>query len=304
MIEEFTVKLIANLPDNITNVKEPLVIDLVMDGGAFNGSYLAGALYFLKEMERRKYIKIGRISGSSVGSIVGFLYYIDGLHLMPSLYEKMTAGFRQTHNLKLIKDLKILLGNSIPDDICQIINNKLFITYHNIKKRTKPVKYTYKNVDDILNTLIKSAYVPFLIDGNLLYKNKYIDGLFPFIFKEQKQKILYLDLFGYDKITGILIVKNEKSNYHRIISGLLDIHAFYTKQTSTQMCSYVNDWSIIDRSRNYLRVLIEKIILFFVYAIIFVNKTVAVEIKQNIIYKSSAKILYRIFIIIIDNLCL
>ena len=162
----------------------------------------------------------------------------------------------------------------------------------------------FKNVDDILNTLIKSAYVPFLIDGNLLYKNKYIDGLIPFIFKEQKQKILYLDLFGYDKITGILIVKNEKSNYHRIISGLLDIHTFYTKQTSTQMCSYVNDWSIIDRSRNYLRVLIEKLILFFVYAIIFVNKTISTEIKQSIIYKSSAKILYRIFIIIIDNLCL
>ena len=61
MMNEFVVKLIDNLPDSIKNAKEPLVLDLVLDGGAFNGSYLVGALYFLKEMEKRKYVKINRI---------------------------------------------------------------------------------------------------------------------------------------------------------------------------------------------------------------------------------------------------
>jgi hypothetical protein len=304
MIEEFTVKLIANLPDNITNVKEPLVIDLVMDGGAFNGSYLLGALHFLKEMEKRKYIKIGRISGCSVGSLAGFLYYIDGLHLMQKLYEILTDGFRERRNLEFIKDLKKHLGNHIPDDICQKINDKFFITYHNIKKGTKPVKCRYKNIDDVLNTIIKSSYIPFLIDGNLLYKNRYIDGIIPFIFKEKNRKILYLDLFGYDKIAGIINVKNEKSNYHRVISGLLDIHTFYIKQSSTQMCSYVNDWSILNRSTNYLKNIIEKLAVFLVYATILINKIVPTEIKKGIIYKGGSKILYEIFILIIDNLCL
>jgi len=304
MIEQFTRKLIANLPDNITNVKEPLVIDLVMDGGAFNGSYLLGALYFLKEMERRKYIKIGRISGCSVGSITGFLYYIDGLHLMPKLYEILTDGFRETRKLELIKDIKKHLGNHIPDDICKKINDKFFITYHNIKKGTKPLKCRYKNVDDILNTIIKSSYIPFLIDGNLLYKNRYIDGLTPFIFKEKTRKILYLDLYGYDKIANIINVKNEKSNYHRVISGLLDIHTFYIKQSSTQMCSYVNDWNIVNRATNNIKILIEKLAVCLIYAIILINKMVPTEIKQSIIYKGGSKILYEIFILIIDNLCL
>jgi hypothetical protein len=77
MINEYVIKLIENLPDDIKNVKEPIKIDLVLDGGLFNGSYQVGALYFLKEMENRKYIKIERISGCSVGSIVG-LYVIEG----------------------------------------------------------------------------------------------------------------------------------------------------------------------------------------------------------------------------------
>jgi hypothetical protein len=49
MINEFVAKLIDNLPDDIKNPKEPLILDLVLDGGAFNGSYLVGALYFLRK---------------------------------------------------------------------------------------------------------------------------------------------------------------------------------------------------------------------------------------------------------------
>ena len=70
MIDEYVNKLIENLPEE---TKKLQYIDLVLDGGIFNGSYLVGSLYFLKEMERRKYLKIARISGCSIGSIVAFL---------------------------------------------------------------------------------------------------------------------------------------------------------------------------------------------------------------------------------------
>ena len=60
MINDYVNKLIENLPDDIKNRTMPEEIDLVLDGGVFNGSYHVGALYFLKEMERRKYIKINR----------------------------------------------------------------------------------------------------------------------------------------------------------------------------------------------------------------------------------------------------
>ena len=50
MIQDYTTKLIDDLPENIKNCKNPIMIDLVLDGGAFNGAYLVGALFFLKEM--------------------------------------------------------------------------------------------------------------------------------------------------------------------------------------------------------------------------------------------------------------
>ena len=190
MINDYVIKLIENLPDDIKNTKEPIKMDVVLDGGIFNGSYLVGALYFLKEMENRKYIKIERLSGCSVGSIVGFLYFIDSLDLMYTLYDLINTEFRQTYNLNLIKELKKHLVDRIPSDICQRVNNRLFITYNNIKKGTKPVKSIYKDVDDIINTIIKSSYIPYLIDGNILYENKSIDGITPFIFKEREKKIL------------------------------------------------------------------------------------------------------------------
>jgi hypothetical protein len=305
MINEYVIKLIENLPDDIKNTEKPLHIDLVLDGGIFNGSYLVGALYFLKEMEKRNYIKIERISGCSIGSIVAFLYYIDNLDLMPKLYEMVNVDFRKTYKLHIVKELKKYLVEHIPDDICDRVNDKFFITYNNIKKGTKPVKSRYKNVDDIINTIIKSSYIPFLIDGNVLYENKFIDGINPYVFnKESNKKILYLDLFGYDKISHLLNVKNEKTNFHRILSGLLDIHSFFIKKSNTQMCSFVNEWNFMNIGFNYFKWLIERILLYFTYSLIFIKDKFNDDFKETVLYKILSKISYDIFIIILENYCL
>ena len=303
MINDYVIKLIENLPDDIKNVNDPIKMDLVLDGGIFNGSYLVGALYFLKEMENRKYIKIERISGCSVGSIVGFLYFIDSLDLMPKLYDLINTEFRQTYNLNLIKELKKHLLDRIPDDICIIINDRLYITYNNIKKNTKPVKKNYKDVDDIINTIIKSSYIPYLIDGNILHENKFIDGITPFIFKERENRILHLDLFGSDKLGNLLNVRNEKTNYHRILSGLLDIHSFFIKKTNTSMCSYINDWTHSNTFYNYIKTLIEKICICLIHLLLFVQTKMPREFKDTVLYKILSKISYDIFIILLENYC-
>jgi hypothetical protein len=44
----------------LKNNKNPIQIDLILDGGIFNGSYLIGALYYLKQLEERKIIKINQ----------------------------------------------------------------------------------------------------------------------------------------------------------------------------------------------------------------------------------------------------
>jgi hypothetical protein len=305
MISEYVNKLIENLPNEMKTNKTPLKLDIVLDGGVFNGSYLFGALYFLKEMEKRNYICVERISGCSIGSIAGLLYFIDDLDFMTNLYNLVYTEFKKTHTLKVLKDMKSHFINKIPLDICAKVKNKFYITYYNIKKNTKHVKYKYKNTDDLINTIIKSCFVPYLIDGNALHENKYLDGLSPYIFKtERNKKILYLDLFGFDKIGNLLNVKNEKTNFHRVLAGLLDIHSFYIKQSSTHMCSYVNDWTVTNHIGFYIKIICEKMFIYFAYFLMYIKKNIPCEIENGVLCKLLTKILQEVIIVILDTYCL
>lgn len=305
MITEYVNKLIDNLPDDIKNVEEPIILDLVLDGGVFNGSYLVGAMYFLKEMEKRKYIKINRISGCSIGSVVAFCYFIDALDCIPKFYEIVYKNFKKTHKLNTIKKIKQIFSKYINDDTCISVNNKLFITYNNIKRITKPVKSHYKNVDEIISTIIRSCYIPYLIDGNILYKNSSVDGMIPYIFKKEPNiKILYLELFTYDKLTNLLNVKNEKTNFHRILSGLLEIHSFFIKKSNTNMCSYIDEWSVTNYLTYYIKVLFEKICIYILTFYIFIKNILPHDFKEMILYKFSSIIIHDIFSLLLETYCL
>jgi len=306
MIQKYVEKFIENLPEELKNTKKPIKLDLVLDGGIFNGSYLVGALYFLKEMEKRKYIKICRISGCSIGSIVAFIYIIDCLDISESFYNIVFEQLKNTHNLNINKILRSILENRIPEHVCDKVNNKLYITYTNIQKKTKKIKYNYKNKEEIINTIIKSSYIPFLMDGNILFENKYIDGINPYIFKNRNdRKILHLDLFGYDKIKYLINIKNENTNFHRILSGLLDIHNFFIKQSNTDMCSYVNEWSLLNKSRFFLKtIIIEKFLVYLICCVILIQKNIPPNIKDYVLYKILSKITYETYVILLKNYCI
>lgn len=304
MIEEYIHKLIENLPDHCKNVNKPLHLDLVLDGGAFNGSYLVGSLYFLREMEKRKYICIKRISGCSIGSIVGLLYFIDSLDSMANLYEIFYNDFKNNYQLCKIKNIKDILKDKIPTDICSKINGRFYISYHNIKKNKKVIRSRFKNTDDLLNSIIRSSFVPFLIDGNFLLDKKYMDGINPYVFQcSIDRKILYLDLFGMDKIGSHLNVKNEKTNYHRILHGLLDIHNFFIKQSSTQMCSFIDEWSLFHRFRNSLKFIVERILVFLIWFIVYSKKYISTDLMKSPIFKLGNKVFKEFLKGILEYYC-
>jgi hypothetical protein len=301
MIKQYVNKLIDNLPDEFKKQKTPLRIDLVLDGGMFNGSYLVGAVHFLKEMERRKYIKVERVSGASVGSIVALMYLSDCLDSMPELYNIVYNEIKTSNTLSCIQNIKQFLNHD--KDLYKQLNNKLYISYNNIEQRTKTVKCVYKSNEDVYDTISKSCHLPFLIDGKLLYKKKYLDGVNPYIFKPcPTKKILYLDLFGYDKILHFFNVKNEKTNYHRILSGMLDIHNFYIKQTDTPMCSYVNDWGIINRSRSTVKSIYETVIVYTVCILSILGRYTN-GLETSIIHKLFTRILKECFGVIVETYC-
>ena len=94
--------IIQDLVNNIDIQNNPKKIDLVLDSGGFKGSYLLGALYYLKYLEKKKYVVINKISGSSIGAIIGTLYLFDRLDLFEKYYPKMKEEFRKDLNLNYI----------------------------------------------------------------------------------------------------------------------------------------------------------------------------------------------------------
>jgi hypothetical protein len=301
MIEKYVDKLIKNLPKE-SKVSQKL--DIVFDGGAFNGSYLVGAAYFLKSMESKSYIEIDRMSACSIGSFVSLLYVADCLEIFTDLYQMLMNHFKTNHQLNNFDAICKKIEPRLPKNICHLMTNKVYISFYDLKKNKKIVKHKYKSLQDIFDTIYKSSFVPFLMDGNILHKGRYFDGVSPFIFKkEPDKKILFLDLFGYDKIGNLLNIKNEKTNYHRILSGLLDIHDFYIKQSNTHMCSYVNEWGFLNQTHFIIKKLVEYFVFYFIRVYIYIKNNIPDVFHENIISKIVAKIMKDIYIILIENYC-
>ena len=108
------------------------------------------------------------------------------------------------------------------------------------------VKSSYDDVSDIINTIRRSCFIPYITMNKLLEDNKYIDGGTPYIFdKEYGVNRIYINLCGMDKIMDSIVIKRDKIVMHRILGGILDIHNFFFKCKKTSMCSYVEDWGII-----------------------------------------------------------
>ena len=279
MIDNYINQLLENV--NHENIYKN--IDLVLEGGAFNGSYMIGCLLYLKQMEEKQLIYIDRISGCSVGAILGLCFLTNKIELAITNAIKMMEFIRKTQDLSLLKNYYDTILDLILNDIdIKKINNKLFITYFDIKKKEQIITSTYKNKKYLKKILRKSIHVPFMIDRNMCYNNS-IDGCYPFIFKERTNKILFINLQTLEKIKNIFVIKNEKNIFARILTGILDIHNFYTN-TTCDMCSYVNDWSIYQILLYRSKELIFTLLCYLINISLILKKYIPNCIDDNIYY--------------------
>lgn len=280
MIQQYIHNLITTLPKSQKRIE----IDLILSGGMFNGAYTLGSLFYLKELEKKNIIQIKRISCSSVGSILGLLYLIDQLDLFYVFYDFFFNHFNKHKNLSILLSLKKKFYNNLSSNITQLVNHKLFISYYNIQKCKKYTKHHFTSKNKIIDCIIKSCYLPYFINYNLTYKNKYIDGMLPFFFQTQSnRKILYINVFTLDKLSYIINIKNEKYITHRIVSGINDIHMCLLKNQNTIMCSFVDNWSIYEYTNYYITSLIQLIIVYLLHLIILIFNFYSLQIyhKEN-----------------------
>ena len=258
---------INSLLENIDKPSKPLEISIVLDGGAFNGGYLYGALLYLKEMEKQGYVKINKISGTSVGALCGLLYLTDDLKEMETLYSQLRENFRTNANFFCFSSIIDEFILKLDKNCYQYIENKLFINYYNITKAEHVVVSSYKSNDDVKQQLIYSSFIPFLMTDKI-DNLQYIDGCTPYIFKKRTKNdepILFINLLHFDKWKNIFNTQHDKNISNRQLNGILDIHNFFLLKNSTSMCSYVNHWSIFEFMRFRLRELLFMIIIHLFY---------------------------------------
>jgi hypothetical protein len=252
-------KLIDELPIITT---KPQILDLVFEGGLFNGSYLIGALYYLRELELKNIIQIDRISGCSVGSLTALVYFSNTYHLLEPIYALTYRHFKKTNNVNIFNHIFTQLRPHLTPAIMAGLNGRLFITYYNIKHNEQVVRHKYRSVDDLFDVIRKSCYCPYVIDHSFLYKKKYVDGFYPYIFPcVAGKKVMHFNIHRFDKLFHGISIKNEKTNYRRIISGILEAHTFFAYGGATSICSFVNDWTLIDWIEHWMYLSVLKMIV-------------------------------------------
>ena len=284
MFENYINELLKNLPKRQYN------LDVVIEGGAFNGSYVLGILLFLKEMEKEKMMKINKMSGCSVGGLLCFKYLTDDLEDGLGEYSLLRKSFYKNQNFNIINESIEKNISKLTSEKFKIIQKgKLFMTFHNNGKQI--IKSEYKNKEDLKKSLMKTSYLPYLIDGKCYFKDKgafFLDGLLPHIFKDRTQSlnnhILYISPNSLQKLKNILITKNEVSVYGRVSEGILDAYSFFKNEKQSEMCSFVNKWSMSNFICLRMKHLIIYIFLYLVRLLSYFGDNILPILKKNDLY--------------------
>lgn len=267
---------IGSLSENINKNNIPKNIDLVLDGGAFNGGYQLGILLYLKELENLKLLNINRISGCSIGALMGILYFSNKLEKLVHLYEQFLKYIREECNFKHLTNVIIENINCL-DDIT-IFNNKLYIVYNDIINIKPVVVSTYKTKNDLIEALVKTSYIPYIMGDSVQYKGC-CDGITPYIFQKSDRQ-LYISLLPIRKLKNMLFIKNEVNIWSRLLTGIVDINNFFAGSGS-EFCSYVDQWSIKNKCVLRVKELLVLLIILLINSYNHIIHFIPKSIKQN-----------------------
>lgn len=250
---DYLIEYIKSVGKNSLNnhhIQDPLFVDLVISGGAFNYSYGYGSILYLKELQTQHKITINKVSGCSSGALLALLALSDNRGVgidIDDMYNKIQQHYRENGNLHVIKDIiQTFVFKCIKnDEEALLLSDKLFISTTDMSNCTHHVISNYKLRSDIVDAIISSCYIPFLIDGKSRYNRSFIDGIVPHIFKHDTSHIMYINLMNKSKICNMLITNGEVNPHYRVIEGVVETAKFFNEGNSS-ICSWLNDWKFLD----------------------------------------------------------
>jgi len=288
MLQEYIKALVLNI--NKTNL--PPQVNLIFDGGAFNGGFAAGVAIYLKCMEEHNLLKINNVSGCSIGSILA-VWYLAGCNPENITYlEDFMKTYKKNMNLhacaQIIHDfITDLFAKNDNNTLLSVLNRHLYISYYNIKKHKQHTVSHFRDKAHVIDCILRSIHIPYIIDGRASYKKKYMDGISPHIFNNGLPN-LFVRLLTLRKCSRAFMIKSENNIHYRLLTGVADINEFFTTGRS-DMCSFVSDWTYIDIFHLRIREIIFFTIFSLIGWLIIIKNYLPKTVTESLIYNGTAK---------------
>ena len=235
--------LVKSIIPNAIPSKIPSSMNLVFDGGAFNGFYGLGVGLYIKQLEAEGLTKINKISGVSAGSVLGLWYLLENPKSdLNELFVEMSEHFNKNYNLRIFKQqIKKVIKTNIQTDDLSFLNDRLFISYYDTFDCTRKTVSKYKNRKHLIDVIVRSSHIPFMITDSIAYKDRYIDGVRPELFNNESRS-LFVKLTTINRLSTMFSTGSEVNILYRCIVGLADANDFFTTGSS-DMCSFTDEWS-------------------------------------------------------------
>ena len=289
---------IKALTENVDKKQIPKELNVIFDGGVFNCGFAVGIAMYIKELENENYVKINKISGCSSGALVA-LWFIRGCKESGIPYfEKIMQTFKKEFNFHELKKsaheiVKILFlkedNNNEYEDV-SLLNDKLFINYYDTTRNKQIIVSKFNTIEHLTECLLRSCFIPYIIDGTARCDDHYIDGIVPHFFNDNQCESLFIKLLTLKKCSRAFLLKSENNIHFRLLNGVSDANDFFTTGKS-DMCCYVKNRSFYDglilRGREIIFIIIISIIEWIVFIKMYIPESIQNSLIYNRVIQSS-----------------
>ena len=279
---------VRTLADNADDTRIPRDVDIVFSGGAFNGFMGYGVMLYVKALFAKHGVVVHRASGCSIGSLLATFIFADADYQVDKVFRDITSQFKRTLRLDPYGSHIDQLADGLSDKEFENLNKRLYITYYDLERRKQKVVNKFKSRKHLAECIKRSSHIPCITTEETRYDGRYMDGMIPYMFRDDARPTLYIDLLTLSKLAKVINISNEANPHSRILAGIAEADRFFANGSSA-MCSYVSSWSLA----GVVQVRLFELVSFILVALVEMTGCVYSYVPQKILDNVLSQGLHR-----------
>ena len=284
-LREYIKALIKNVSTQSLPVSKE--INLIFDGGALNGVLGMGVALYVKGLEDANLVSIKKISGCSIGALLAVWFICDCPEDTMSFIQDLFESYKCKKNFAGYHDMvRAVINHTVAasDDIQQKLQDRLYINFFNTSTGQQEIISSFPTREHLINCIIRSGHVPYLLDGSARVDEHYMDGMIPYIFPKSEGPSLFIKLVTIRNSPDLLKVsKSENNIYNRVFCGVAEANNYFVQGTGNGMCSYVHQWNTLTQLKLSSRPIIVLTVLTIIELIMRIYQFIPSALKESLL---------------------